>query len=154
LPDRPNPLIPRHKSPRLAKNQPLRRQRRLDLMRPPRRNRAGDKADQAVKHELGGAAVRPPRAIEEFCRAKRDDAYDQHPDNPVQSSDVKQNIVHRGDHQARHDGEQIAVLQRLEEDHEQLCDFPGIGLRPVAGHDRGRDEKQKAAEEGPEGGED
>src|SRR6266851_2689933 len=65
------------------------------LVRQPRRNRCGDKSDQAVKDELDHAAVRSPRAVKQFCGDEPDRADNQHPGDRANSFDVEQNIIHR-----------------------------------------------------------
>src|SRR5260370_42500064 len=65
------------------------------LVRQPGRDRPGDKAHQAVKDELGYAAVGSPGAVEQFCGDERHRADNQHPDNPANSFYVDENIIHR-----------------------------------------------------------
>src|SRR5229473_6016574 len=60
------------------------------LVRQPRGDRAWNKSDQAVKEELGHAAVRSPRAVKHFCGDEPDRADDQHPPKRANSFDVEQ----------------------------------------------------------------
>src|SRR5882762_6670562 len=65
------------------------------LVRQPRRDRAGDKSEQAVKDELDYAAGGSPRAVKQFCRDEPDRSDDQHPDARANSFDMEENIIHR-----------------------------------------------------------
>src|SRR5258708_2609381 len=65
------------------------------LVRQPRGDRAGNKSDQAVKEELGYAAVRSARAVQQFSRDEPDRADHQQPPKRANSFDVEENIIHR-----------------------------------------------------------
>ena len=99
----------------------------------PGREHRRDQANHSVQDELNRAAVRSARAVGQR-REEEGDRTDQH-DAPCQVNplDVKQNVFDSGDQQRRQDAEQIAVLQRLEEDDEELRDLREIGLGPVTG---------------------
>ena len=91
--------------------------------------------------------IRPARAVQQFGRDEAEHADDQHAHRGPDLPDVHQDVIHRPQHQRRHDAEQIAVLQRLGEHHEQLCDLAGRDLGPVAGLVGGREQQQEAADE-------
>jgi hypothetical protein len=60
---------------------------------------------------------------------------------------VIEDVVDGAEHQHRHDGEQIAVLQRPEERAEEFSDFQPVGVMPVARGHRGREQHQEPADE-------
>ncbi len=64
---------------------------------------------------------------------------------------MHQDIVDCRQHQRPHDTEQIAVLQRLGEHHEQLGDLACAGVGEIAGLVGARQQQQEAAEERADG---